>query len=124
MPDIFVPFDTSTLAPAVASLYLSRTLNSFLYRYFIQHKEEFKSYRNATDFAKKFEQEEALWKDLVPFAAKDSIDLSVLSDADKKVTQRRIKALLAKQPWRNEGFYEVLNLTDPVVKKALEELSK
>lgn len=124
MPDIFVPFDTSTLAPAVASLYLSRTLNSFLYRYFIQHKEEFKSYRNATDFAKNFEQEEALWKDLVPFAAKDSIDLSVLSDADKKVTQRRIKALLAKQPWRNEGFYEVLNLTDPVVKKALEELSK
>ena len=56
-----------------------------------------------------FKQEETVWKDLVSYAAKDSIDLSQISLTDKSVAQRRIKALLARQPWRNEGFYEVLS---------------
>jgi carboxyl-terminal processing protease len=120
MPDIFVPFDTSKIAPVLSGLYMSSTLNNFVYRYFIQHKDEFKAYHSATDFAHNFKNEEIIWKDLVSFAAKDSIDLSHLSPSDKSIAQRRIKALLARQPWRNEGFYEVLNLSDQVVKKALE----
>jgi len=124
MPDIFVPFDTSTVSPVLSRLYISSTLNNFVYRYFIQHKNEFKAYRSATAFAHEFKEEETVWKDLVSFAAKDSIDLTKISPSDKSIAQRRIKALLARQPWRNEGFYEVLNLTDPVVKKALEELEK
>ena len=123
MPDIFVPFDTNSLAPALTALYLSPTLNNFIYSYYIQHKEEFKKYRSAGDFAMNFNQEESLWNDLVLFAHKDSIDLADLPPTDKKIAQRRIKALLARQPWRNEGFFEVLNLTDPVVKRALDELN-
>ena len=124
MPDIFVPFDTSSVSLVLSHLYMSSTLNNFVYRYFIQHKEEFKAYRSATVFAHEFKQEETVWKDLVSFAAKDSIDLTKISPADKSVAQLRIKALFARQPWRNEGFYEILNLTDPVVKKALEEIEK
>ena len=124
MPDIFVPFDTSTIAPVLSNLYMSSTLNNFIYDYFIQHKNEFKAYHSATEFAHNFKQEETVWNDLVSYAAKDSFNLSQISATDKSVAQRRIKALLARQPWRTEGFYEVLNLTDPVVKKAMEEMEK
>jgi carboxyl-terminal processing protease len=124
MPDIFVPFDTSTVSPILSSLYMSSALNNFIYRYFIQHKNEFKAFHSATEFSHDFNKEEEVWKELVVFAAKDSIDLSKLSPVDKSVAQRRVKALLARQTWRNEGYYEVLNLADPVVKKALEEMGK
>lgn len=124
MPDIFVPFDTSGFSPALTALYTSTTLNNFIYSYFILHKDEFKAYKSAIDFATNFKQEDVVWLELVSFAEKDSINLSNITASDKKNAQRRIKALLARQPWRNEGFYEVLNLLDPVVKKALEEINK
>ncbi len=124
MPDIFVPFDTTSFSPGLASLYMSPTLNNFVYRYFIKHKEEFKAYRSPKDFSENFKGEEVVWNELVSFAERDSINLSSLPAGDKTLALRRIKALLARQPWRNEGFYEVLNRTDPVVLKALETINK
>ncbi len=124
MPDIFVPFDTSSFSAALSELYYSSTLNNFIYTYYIQHKAEFKAYSSAVQFASAFREEEAAWKELVSFAAKDSINITNLPDQDKKLAQRRIKALLARQPWKNEGYFKVINLTDPVVIRALDELNK
>ncbi len=36
----------------------------------------------------------------------------------------RLKASIARQLWRNEGLYEVLNTKDDAIKKALEVLKK
>jgi carboxyl-terminal processing protease len=38
--------------------------------------------------------------------------------------ERRLKSLFARQIWRNEGFYEVANAQDPVIRKALEVVSQ
>lgn len=122
MPDIFVPFDTSTFSEALNSVYFSPILNKFVYNYYIQHKAEFKKYPSATEFATGFKQDDTLWNALVSFAAKDSTDISKVSETEKQIVQRRIKALLARQPWRTEGFYKVLNSSDPVVKRALDEI--
>ena len=124
MPDVFVSFDTSVLSPSLSKLYMSSTLNNFIYSYYIEHKAEFRQFHSVEDFAKNFRQEDVLWKELVPYAARDSIRLSSLSMAEKNIAQQRVKAMLARQLWRNEGFYEVYNLTDPVVKKAMELISK
>jgi carboxyl-terminal processing protease len=40
------------------------------------------------------------------------------------VLQHRIRALLARQIWRTDGYYEINNTYDPVVTKALEVVSK
>ncbi|MEJ7740973.1 MAG: S41 family peptidase [Chitinophagaceae bacterium] len=124
MPDIFVPFDTSSYSPTLTALNISATLTNFIYSYYIQHKEQFKTYRSAIDFATHFKQDEATWTELVSYAAKDSIYLSKLPVSEKIVVQRRMKALLARQPWRSEGFYQVLNLDDSVIKRALDNVEK
>jgi carboxyl-terminal processing protease len=38
---------------------------------------------------------------------------------DKQFLQQRVKSLLARQIWRTEGFYEVVNASDPVIQKAI-----
>ncbi len=124
MPDVFVSLDTSTYSPALSKLYLSSTLSNFIYSYYIQHRPEFKPYRSPADFITSFQQTEGVWKDLVPYAAKDSLQLTNLSGAEKNLAQQRIKALLARQLFRNEGFYVVYNQTDPVIKKARELISR
>jgi carboxyl-terminal processing protease len=37
--------------------------------------------------------------------------------------EERIKSWLARQIWRMDGYYQVTNLDDPAVKKALEVLN-
>ncbi len=124
MPDVFVAADTTNTSLILARLFSSNTLGNFAYRYFIQHKNEFKALKSAGDLYKQQQNAPALWNDFVGFAKKDSINITQLPSADKTFATRRVIALLARQQWRSNGFYEVLNANDAVVKKAMEEIKK
>jgi carboxyl-terminal processing protease len=123
-PDIFVAFDTATVDRNVTALYVNNTLTRFAYSYYIQHLPEFKQYKNATDFAAGFHDEDKLWKSLSDYAAKDTINLKTIPEKDKKLLLLRTKAILGRQAWRLEGYFEVTNSFDPVIKKAMEEINK
>ena len=47
-----------------------------------------------------------------------------LNEKEKRELVNRIKSSFARQIWRNEGFYEMMNKEDTTVKKAIEVLSK
>ncbi len=124
IPDIFVSFDTSTLSHSITSLYVNGTLNRFIYTYYIQHLSSFQPFNGPAAFIAGFHDDEKVWNALTAYAAKDSIDLRSLPGKDKLALQHRIKALLARQIWRTEGYYEVSNSYDSVVAKALEVVGK
>jgi len=124
IPDIFVGFDTSTFSRSITSLYVNGTLNRFIYTYYIQHLSSFQPFNGPAAFIAGFHDDEKVWNALTAYAAKDTIDLRPLPDKDKQALQHRIKALLARQIWRTEGYYEVSNAYDPVVAKALEVVEK
>ncbi|MCW3107045.1 MAG: family peptidase [Segetibacter sp.] len=118
-PDIYVPFDTASMGKEVMKLYLKGTLSNFIYTYFIQHKQEFEKYKNTTELAANFKAGEDEWNALKAFAVKDTVDLSKASAKDKAYIIKRIPALIARQMWRYEGYYEVMNQSDDFVQKAL-----
>jgi carboxyl-terminal processing protease len=124
IPDIFVGFDTSTFSRSITSLYVNGTLNRFIYTYYIQHLPSFQSFNGPAAFIAGFHDDQKVWNALTAYAATDSIDLRPLPEKDKLALQHRIKALLARQIWRTEGYYEVSNAYDPVVAKALEVVEK
>jgi carboxyl-terminal processing protease len=103
-------------------LYQDGTMSSFIYNYYINHLDEINKFSTPEDFIAKYNSEEARWQELVNYAAKDSIDLTKIPAEDKDFLQRTMKAQLAKYKWRWEGYYEVINSFDPVIKKALETL--
>ena len=123
-PKYFVGLDTGTLHRNVSKLYLSGSLNIFMYTYYIRHMDELNKYTSPQDFTANYNNLEPMWQELVTYAAKDSIDLKQVSGADKDYLQKRIKAQLARFRWRSKGFYEVVNGDDPAIKKALEVLEK
>ena len=53
-----------------------------------------------------------------------TINLRQIPARDKQILQHRIKALIARQIWRTEGYYEVSNTYDSAVAKALEVIKK
>jgi len=121
-PDVFVAVDTTQIARSVSALYISGSLNNFIYEYYIHHQADLKKYQSPGDFYTGFKNDEALWNELVAYARKDSINLSVISDADRSQVQIRVKALLSRLLWRSQGYYFIMNQKDPVMKKAMELL--
>ncbi len=123
-PDIFVGFDTSTLARNLTALYVDGSLGRFIYTYYIQNQAAFKQYKSATDFNAGFHDDEKLWNSLANYTARDTINIRAIPPKDKMLLQHHIKALLARQIWRTEGYFEVSNAYDPVVGKALEVMKQ
>jgi carboxyl-terminal processing protease len=123
-PDIFVAFDTSFFQKSIGDLYNDNSIFIFPYLYYLEHKQKLQQYKNPIDFAKNFNDLESLWNGLLKVAKHDSLDLSKVVASEKLYLLHRLKANIARQMWRTEGFYQVWNTTDPVVQRALAELKK
>jgi carboxyl-terminal processing protease len=121
-PDVFVPMDTSAENDYFFSV---RTfVPEFVYKYSSQHPELLKKYRNQEDFNNSFEVNEVLIQDFYAYAASAGLKRSL--DNESKIAQKlklQLKAFLAKQTWRTEGYFYIINQDDKVVKTALEQLS-
>jgi carboxyl-terminal processing protease len=118
MPNVFVPIDTTLYGLKINSLVAGNSLNNFTYNYYLQHQQQMGQYSSPEDFVQRFNAVE-LWSGFIKYPG-GSIDLNKISSKEKEILQLRLKALLARYKWRSEGFYQVLNHDDPVIKKAME----
>jgi carboxyl-terminal processing protease len=121
-PDVFVAFDTTTFSDALTPLFYDQQFGKFIYHYYITNKPFFDQYKNPSDFAARYFDTRKAWNDLVSYVGTDS--LQQVSDKDKLEIEKRIKTWMARQIWRMDGYYQVNNLYDRVVLRALEELRK
>ena len=121
-PDVFVALDTTQVSRNVSALFISGSLNDFIYRYFITHQVELKHFHSPADFYAGFQKNDEVWNDLIKDARKDSIDLRGVSASDREQVEIRAKALIARLIWRTQGYFYVMNQKDLVVKKAMELL--
>jgi len=121
-PDVFVAFDTTTQSKALSQMFTKGTLSDYVYNYYIQHKGELQQIKNPEALYNQFKPGETDWQQLVNFAKKDSVDIANVPPAVKADLLQRLPTLLARQVWRTEGYFEVNNQSDSVVKKALEVL--
>lgn len=122
VPDVFVPLDTSFFTRGVTQLYLNGRFNNFIYKYYIDHLNQFDQYKSPADFAARYQNSSDVWSQLVHEALKDSIKLRNIPEDDKRNIQNQIKAYLARLKWRTQGYYQVSNSFDPAVEKAKEFL--
>ncbi|HEY6062553.1 MAG TPA: S41 family peptidase [Chitinophagaceae bacterium] len=118
MPNVFVPIDTTFYGQKLNDLIAGSSLSNFIYNYYLQHRQQMEQYSSPGDYVKRFNAGE-LWDGYVKYSGA-SIDLKLINVKEKELIQQRLKALLARYRWRSDGFYQVLNSDDPVIKKALE----
>ncbi len=123
-PDVFVPIDSSLFIRSVTQLYLDGRFNNFVYTYYTGHMSEWEKYKSPQDFIINYQNSNDVWQQLVAYAAKDSINLKKIPAKDKAEIQDRIKAYLARFKWRTQGFFQVSNANDKMIKIALTEIVK
>ena len=121
-PDIFVPFDTIQ-----NNLYvnrLKRKVPEFVYNYYSDNADKFKSYNSVKSFNANFDVSESLFNEFLAYAVSKGWekDMSKMSD-NKQNAKDFMKAYFAKQLFQNEGYFRLVYKNDPVIKRALENLS-
>lgn len=122
-PDVFVPFDTTHKPAAVIKMYYKATLGGFVYNYYMQNKAFFNTLSGPSDLAVKFIPGEKEWAGLVAYAKRDTIELNSVAGKEKADVLQRMQNMMARQIWRNEGYFEVGNRTDVTVQKALSQFN-
>lgn len=119
-PDIFVAVDTGNYSANATRIYISNTIGDFAYTYYLKNTEKLLAYKTPADFVATFSISENDWKSLDVLAKKDSANINAISGKEKEEMLLRMKASVARQLWRSEGFYEVYNTNDKAIQKALE----
>lgn len=118
-PDVFVPFDTMRMDPAYLKMLYKGTIGNFVYNYYIQNRIFFDGIKSPSELVQKFVPAQKEWDGLTVYAKRDSINLSKVNPKAKEEVLRRIQAMMGRQIWRTEGYYEITNRTDITVQKAL-----
>jgi carboxyl-terminal processing protease len=123
-PNFFVPIDTSKQQRRILKLLSEVNFNKAAYYYYLQHKQQIDQYSSAADYTQRFNNGDEMWNNLLQSGTGDSINLKTLGEKEKQSLQLRLKALLARYRFRSNGFYQVLNNEDSMVKKAVELIAK
>ena len=125
MPDIFIPIDTSFNSKLYTNLVRKGALNRFTTDYALQHRDEM--LKKYTDFAQ-YNKEFAVGNELVDGLKKVAQDNKVeWNDEEFKRSEKfirlQMKALIARNVWEMQQYYEVMLAEDNGVQKAIEILS-
>lgn len=123
-PDIFMPFDTSRYSTALTELYTRTVFSDFVYHYYVAHRNDFAPFKTPENFNSQFTVTPDLYNQFLAYAAQEKIKVNTITVHDEPEVKTRLKAMFARQLWRAEGFYQVSNGNDPVIKRAVQELQK
>lgn len=118
MPDVMVPIDTAYRSHYITEILSAGMLNQFVYTYVDGHRKELANYTNVVEFNKNFKVN--LFEGFVQYAANKGVKGSAMELKRASVyINRYLKAMVARQLWRDKGYYTVLSTDDEAIKKAL-----
>jgi carboxyl-terminal processing protease len=122
MPDVFVPIDTIFYTQFINDLFTGSTYNSFLYHFYLDNRQQLDQYKTITDFIAHVDAAK-VWQAFTEYPGAGTLLLLIKLQEQEKI-QQRMKAMLARYRWRNQGFYQVMNNYDPLLEMALQQIKK
>lgn len=121
IPDVFVPLDTSLLQDNFLQL------RPFVPSYSFQLIERYQTQVQDMDlptFVTSFQLSEADWQGFLAYAKKQAPGVSTqLPTQLNQQLQTEIKARIGKHFFQNEGYFQVINQSDPMMHAALDALT-
>ncbi|MBK5285114.1 MAG: peptidase S41, partial [Bacteroidia bacterium] len=124
MPDVFVPLDTSYFSEFFTDVIGKGILSQFAYDYVDRNRKTLSKFGSFEKFNAAFSVTDEIYNNLVKyaFAQKAAHDEKGIKRSAEKI-KLNLKALIARQFWKRDGYFPVLNSGDATMKKAVSILS-
>lgn len=125
-PDVFVPIDTSYNTRFLTDVFANGLLSKFAYDYLDKNRNSIAAISDLEAYNKSYEISAAAFNMFIDFCKQqNSSSPKVLEiNRSKNFIKLQLKALIARQIWREKGYYNVVSKQDNGVIKAIEALSK
>ena len=122
MPDIFIPVDTAYNSKLYTNLVRKGALNRFTTDYSLKHRDEIKTqYGDFENFNKNFTVGQELINGLKAAGEEAKVEWNEEQfKHSEKFLLLQIKALIARNVWETQQYYQVMASNDPGVQKAME----
>jgi carboxyl-terminal processing protease len=118
MPDVFVPVDTSFVSDYLSELNSKSILYEYCFEYANKHRESL-SGMGLEDFDRNFNVDQQILSEIRRRADDAGISHSEMQfEKSRSMIRTQVKAMIARNIWRDTGFYKIFNRMDPVVKMA------
>jgi carboxyl-terminal processing protease len=123
-PDYFIPMDSTGRSDWLFDLLAENIINTYAFDFVESQTSKLGMYKTPYEFQNDFLIEESQFLDFVKAAKEKGVEGSKSDiESSRAWVKRRIKALIARQLWSDEGFYRAINADDVMMNKALELLS-
>jgi len=124
MPDIFIPVDTAYSSKLYTNLVRKGALNRFTTDYGLKHRDEIKAqYGDFDNFNKNFTVNQDLINGLKAAGEEAKVEWNEEQfKHSEKFILLQIKALIARNVWDTQQYYQVMASNDPGIQKAMEIL--
>lgn len=123
MPDIFIPLDTEATSGFYSVVSGRGLVVQYAYDYLDKHRSRFESYTDFTAFNASFEFDEEAYRSFLEYCYANGVERTEpVADAARPIIANQLKALIARQIWKNDGFYPVIHQNDKTLKAAVEVL--
>ena len=126
MPDYFVPVDTARYTKYHRQLSLQGVILKVHLQLIDKYRGEWlKTYKTYKNFSRKFDINEAIMKQLIDEAQKMGIEYheEQFRQSESQI-KLQMKALIARDLWSNNEYYQTINAANESVTKAVELLEK
>jgi carboxyl-terminal processing protease len=122
MPDIFLPVDTTYNSKLYTNLVRKGVFNKYTVDYAMANRDRLHGlYPEFSLYKKEFQVTESMINDLKTLAEKEKVTWDEEEyQRSKKYIKLQVKALIARNVWEMQQYYEVTLTEDPVIAKALE----
>ena len=125
MPDIFMPADTTFNSKLYTNLVRKGVFNKYTVDYAMEHRDQLKrDYPEFSQYRDRFEVTSGMIDELKKIAANEKVEWKEEEyKRSEKYIKLQVKALIARNVWEMQQYYEVTLREDPTISKALEILS-
>lgn len=126
LPDVKVPIDTSFNSKFLSHVAAAGLLNKTAYQYVDANRNNLKQYKDVDAYIAQFQVSDDMLAALTANATNEKIAAPTPAELSKSGTfiKQQLKALIARQMWRDAAYYAVISKQDRTVQKALSELNK
>ncbi len=125
MPDIFIPADTSFSSKLYTNLIRKGIFNKYTVDYVMQYRDKLKQqYPDIETYNVHFSVDNDMINDIKALAEKEKVEWNDEEyQRSEQFIKLQTKALIARNIWDTQQYYQVTLTEDPALKKAMEILS-
>ena len=126
MPDYFVPIDTTQYTDYHRNLVAKGVVIKATTKYIESHRKELQEqYKKFDSFNNKFEIDEQMLADIRAAADKEKIEFNEKQyNKSLPLIKTQLKALIARDLWDMNEYFQVINTTNNSVQQALKVLNE